>query len=148
MIFRVIEGLFWSLGGLVVGYGLCWYVTESSIRVLEEISVEGLRVRRMEVFRAILGVAILTLVLLTSIRYYQATSCQTRYNAEFANALRERSTAQGAESEAQIELLTSQNPNRDPAVGQRAIQKYVEALRELERVRAANPLPDPSGCGW
>lgn len=147
MTFKIIEGLLWSLGGLVVGYALCWYVTESSMRSGKELSMESLRMRRMEVFRAILGVVILVMVLISSIRYYQVTSCQTEYNVAVANALRERSTAQGETSDAQIALLTVQNPNRDPVIAKQAIDRYIASLLELERVRKANPLPEPPDCG-
>lgn len=147
MTVRILEGLLWSLGGLVVGYSLCWFVTEMSLRAVEESVVSNLRGRRAEAFRALVGLVILALVLLTSIRYYQATSCQTEYNTQVAEALRQRSEAQGAETFAQIQLLTTENPTRDPEVGRQALARYVAALQELERVRAAHPIPEPPKCG-
>lgn len=103
-------------------------------------------VRQLDVLRVVVGVLLLLLVALSGYRYYVATECQTDYNLVVAEALNQRSDAQRLEGEAQIALLTaSLGPDR--AAAARATRDYIEAIAELERVRASNPLPPPPDCG-
>lgn len=143
---KLIYGLIWSLGGLVVGYVLCWIVTESALRAMEEQKSVDIRGYRIDTFRVILGVFILLMVILSSVRYYQVTSCQTDYNIAVAEALKQRSEAQGTETTAQIKLLTI-DTHGDPAIGRMARDEYLASIRNLEKIRAENPLPANPNCG-
>ena len=64
---QIIYGLIWSIGGLIVGYVLCWFVTESALRTMEEQRDVNLRGYRLDAFRVILGIFILLMVILSSI---------------------------------------------------------------------------------
>jgi hypothetical protein len=147
-------GLIWSAGGFVVGFLVCWMLVRLSvIRVVkssvppgdkgQELSVKW---RRRDKLQAALGIFILLMGVLASYQYYSVTSCQTRYNAAVAEALSQRSEAQRVTSFAQIKLLTTRSGG-DPAVGLRAVEEYIQALRDLEEVRAATPYPKPADCG-
>jgi hypothetical protein len=113
---------------------------------MEEQKVVDIRGYRVDIFKSILGICILALLVLSSIRYYQATSCQTRYNIAVHDSLKQRSDAQRDEADAQIKLLTA-NTHGDPVLGRIAITEYVDAIRKLEQVRSENPLPDNPNCG-
>ena len=74
------------------------------------------------------------------------TSCQTEYNKAVAEALKQRSEAQGEEAAAQIKLLTT-NTQGDPQRGKIARDEYIAAVLKLEKIRAENPLPASPDCG-
>jgi hypothetical protein len=143
---QLIIGLIWSLGGLIVGYVSCWIVTESAIRAMAEQKTVDLQGYRLDAFRVIVGVFILLMVVLSSIRYYQVSNCQTIYNIAVAEALEQRSEAQGIETAAQVKLLTIDTQG-DPARGRQARQEYVTAILNLEKIRRENPLPANPKCG-
>jgi hypothetical protein len=143
---KIVYGLIWSLGGLVVGYVLCWIVTESALRTMEEQRSVDIRGYRLDAFRVIVGIFILLMVVFSSVRYYQATSCQTTYNEAVAESLKQRSEAQGEQAAAQIKLLTTETGG-DPTRWIASRNEYIAALQKLERVRAENPLPASPDCG-
>ncbi len=119
------------------------------------------RRRWADIARVGVGVVILLLVVATQVQNTQARTasdrrdaCYGRYFEAVSSALADRSAAQGAESaaqqaenDAQRVLLTAQGQ------GPAAIARYLAALDELqrkrtdlERVRAASPLPQPPEC--
>lgn len=144
---RLLEGLLWSMGGLVVGYALCWVVIEAAMRTSEGHHMAHAHGVRLEVIRTFIGVCILLLLLVSSIKYYQSVSCQRDYNAALAEAFNYRSTAQKLESEAQIELLQSVGSPDGSGKRREAISRYIEALQKLEQSRLSHPLPPPPDCG-
>lgn len=142
---RLFEGLVWSAAGFVVGFSLCWLVMRSVAINTMEGAVSFRRSRRFEVLRVVIGVMLLLMVVLSGIRYYQTTKCQQEYNRAVSESLTQRSEAQRQEGLAQIELLTaSLSGDRDAAI--RETHEYIAAVTELERVRAASPLPPPPNC--
>lgn len=118
-----------SGAGFVFGYLTCLLVSRV---VLDEDAPSPERRQRAHLARTMFGVLLVVMASVTFVRSYEATNC-------IREGIIERSDAQGRETEAQIVLLEAQvdaDPNNDfPAVG-----VYLEAARELERVRAANPL--------
>lgn len=106
---------------------------------------KGMAFARPDWARLSLGLVILVLLLVSGIRYYEKTSCQTAYNEAVAEALFSRSEAQRVQTQAQIELLeASLSGNRDLAM--RETREYIDANRELERVRVASPYPHSPDC--
>jgi hypothetical protein len=142
----LIGGALWSLGGLIVGYGLGYFSRQAADGDPTAPQPPRRRASRTEILRAVIGLVLLLLVLASTVRYYRVTSCQQGYLQAVQTSLTARSDAQGAEAEAQIELLTTPTGG-DPTAGRVAVQRYVDALRELERVRRENPLPGPDSCG-
>lgn len=150
----LIGGLLWSGGGLIVGYGLGYFsrrAAESDAR--DEAAGPAARAGRIrrrgdrsELMRSVLGIVILILMLASTVRYYQVTTCQQDYLRAVQESLTARSEATGIEAQAQIALLTTPTGG-DRAAAQAVVTRYVDALRELERVRQENPLPGPDSCG-
>jgi hypothetical protein len=143
---RLLEGLVWSLAGFLGGFSLCWFVLRSaSTNAVEGAVSSTTRSRRPEIIRAIIGVLILVMVVVSGIRYYQHTNCQTEYNRAVSAALSQRSEAQSQEGQAQVELLTATLSGDSEAI-RRETREYIEAITELERARLASPLPPPPDC--
>jgi H+/Cl- antiporter ClcA len=144
---QLFSAIAWSVAGFVVGFFTCWACLRAArAERIREDHVKGTKGSRSDVYRAILGVAILLMVIFSGYRYYTATTCQTKYNEAVAEALAQRSEAQRAEGAAQIELLTA-SLSGDPVRGVQETRDYISAISALERVRAANPLPAPPDCG-
>lgn len=101
---------------------------------------------RMDVVRTFLGILILLMLMVVGINYYRTTSCQTAYNEAVAEALSARSEYQEREAEAQIKLLTTSLAG-DRAATRVATDEYMQALRDLIRVRDQHPVPPPPDCG-
>lgn len=142
----LIDGALWSLGGLIVGYGLGHFSRRVADSDASTPPPPRRRVTRSELLRTVIGLVLLLLVLASTVRYYQVTSCQQEYLQAVQASLTARSDATGAEAAAQVELLQAQLSG-DPTKGAAAIRKYIDAVIELERVRQANPLPGPDSCG-
>lgn len=135
----LISNLSWSLGGFAVG----WLVGRIGRGVAEVQAVGGRGLPRWaDVLRTLAGLVILVLVVVTTVHTVRTTDCQARLNAEFRAALADRSAAAQAESDAQRDLLTTA-----PDEGREAVARYLAALDELDKARAAHPLPSESGCG-
>lgn len=119
-----------------------------------------------EVFRALLGVAILAVVgigtytsLSAAGQLEELARCQNaaaRQTSASQVAVREAATRQDAAqrdlSVAQVDLLTAQA--QSPEQGRAAVDRYVAAVRlnisaldDLAASRVANPLPQPTLCG-
>lgn len=141
---RLFEGLVWSAAGFVGGFSLCWLVLKSAALNVVEGTVPS-RVSRFEVFRAILGVLILVLLTISGIQYYRTTSCQTDYNQAVAAALQLRADYQIREGQAQIDLLSA-TLSGDRASARMETERYIQAIRDLERVRDEHPVPSPPDC--
>ena len=142
---QVYDAVVWSAAGFALGWITCWFILRAEY--LEARRGGGRSMAsRTEAARAAIGVLILVLVLLTGIRYYQVTSCQTEYNKEVAESLFQRAEAQRREGVAQIELLTASLSDNEEAARQET-REYIEAIAELERVRASSPIPVAPDCG-
>lgn len=144
---QLFASLAWSGAGFALGWLTCWFALRAAEADARRYGVTNVKkVARMDVVRAILGVVLLLLVIMTSFRYYTATSCQTEYNQVIAEALILRSDSQKQEGLAQIELLTaSLSGDREAAL--RETREYIAAITELEHVRLRSPLPSPPDCG-
>lgn len=118
-----------SVIGFVFGYLTCLLVP---IAVVAEDSTSPKANRRSQTARTIFGVLLVILAVATYVDGQRTYAC-------FRSALEVRDGASRNELQAQIELLTTQT-NGDRAAGQAAVDHYVAALRELQRVRAENPL--------
>ncbi|MFA7264898.1 MAG: hypothetical protein WC054_01060 [Candidatus Nanopelagicales bacterium] len=140
------SALLWSGGGFVLGWATCWLAIRSAQADATTTGGKRVRATKFELFRSFVGLAILILVVLSGISYYRTTSCQITYNKAVSQALTDRSEAQRVETQAQVELLTATLAG-DREAAARETQKYISAIRELERVRAAAPLPPPPNCG-
>lgn len=104
------------------------------------------RASRTDIVRAVVGVAILILMFVSTLRYYQVTDCQAGYLGAVQASLKARSDATGQDTVAQIKLLTAQ-ASGDPDAAKAAALDRIDSLRALDRSRAANPLPGPASCG-
>lgn len=156
----------WSVLGFTVGFTACW-LWLSSVRAVARAAVERGEESAVGSYKAfsgrtVFGVLILLLLVVSSIRYYQRTDCQTRYNEEVSIALLETSEARGKETlaeankaKAQADWLRSliELQGREPQRGLeitneylRTLDEHVAALNELERVRAEHPMPAPANC--
>jgi hypothetical protein len=104
-----------------------------------------MRTHKGDIVKAVIGVLLLLMVLGSGIRYYKTTTCQTNYNKSVSLSLAQRSEAQKQEGQAQIELLTA-SLGSDREAAARETREYIAAIQELERVRAASPIPAPPDC--
>lgn len=156
----------WSVLGFTVGFTACWLwtssVREAARSAIESGDVSVIDESRTVSGRTVIGVLILLLLVISSIRYYQRTDCQTRYNEAVSISLSETSEARGKETiaeankaEAQAAWLRSliELQGRDPQRGLeitneylRTLDEHVASLKELERVRALHPVPAPANC--
>jgi hypothetical protein len=118
-----------SIIGFVFGYLTCLLVP---IAVLAEDAPSDKANRRSQTARTVFGILLILLAIGTYVDGQRTYAC-------FRTALEVRDGASRNELQAQIELLTTQT-NGDRAAGQAAVDHYVAALRELQRVRAENPL--------
>ncbi len=144
---HLLNALAWSGGGFAMGFLTCWIGVRAAIAESKRTGGSTkVKSNRLEVARSAIGVLILLMLLLSGVRYYQSTSCQTEYNREIAQSLSDRSEAQGKEGLAQIDLLTA-SLGTDREAARKATEDYIEAIAELERVRAASPVPPPPNCG-
>lgn len=143
---KVVEALVWSFAGFVGGFCLCWVLMRSAYANAREGSVVSRREFRIELVRAVIGLMLLIMVVLSGVSYYHTTTCQTSYNASVAVALQDRSQAQGEQSRAQIELLQA-SISGDQVAALRETREYIAATAELERVRQQSPIPDQPNCG-
>jgi hypothetical protein len=143
----LLSALLWSVAGFVIGFFTCWFIFKTPRqRQSEAKTVKNTLKARPEVKRALLGLAILLMLVLSSVNYYRVINCQTDYNKAIAAALNLRSEAQRDEGKAQIELLTA-SLSGDRARALQETHEYIDAISRLEQVRASNPLPDPPDCG-
>jgi len=163
----------WSVLGFTVGFTSCW-LWMCSVRKAQRSSIcedcnsddEGdgkptVSGTRTLSGRTVIGLLILLLLVVSSVRYYQRTDCQTRYNEAVAVALAETSDARGKETLAEANKANAQaawlrtllnNPG-DQRLGLdatnnylRTLDEHVAALQELERVRATHPMPAAANC--
>lgn len=144
------EAFAWSVAGFVLGgvvgllISMCW--SNCKAVCLKEKKMPLFNRSEWDWTRVVLGLVILFLITISGVRYYQTTSCQTRYNEAVTAALSSRSEAQRVQTLAQIELLeASLSGDREAAI--RETREYIEANQELERVRALSPYPPSPNCG-
>lgn len=158
----------WSVAGFTIGFISCWLWVRSVVAAaqmeLRARKGDGSRMSATKTVagRTVIGVLILTLLILSSVRYYQRQDCQTRYNEAVAVALSETSAARGKETIAETNKAEAQAAwlrslivlnGQDPAKGLeitnsylRALDEHVQALKALERARADHPMPVPANC--
>jgi hypothetical protein len=150
----VVSSLLWALAGLVTGYlAGSYHATRSSRqgdpvphRATHSDNLIGLIV----IFMAIVS------VVATAVnthrqgqviaRQTEVIECQTAYNRAFVSGLQGRSDAAAQERAAQRKLITTPNPDRDPAIAQRAVQDYLSALADADARRDESPLPTDPRC--
>lgn len=114
--------------------------------------------RRLDL-RQLIGLVVVILAAITMImavavnrRLEVSISCQAQYNAEYRNALTERTEAANEERIAQRQLIVAitQNASTDPAVRKNqsrdALSTYLTSLNDADRKRDQNPLPAPRRC--
>ena len=133
----------WSLGGLIVGY------------MLGRIMPADKPVRHhWPWFRAMMGILILCLVVLTTAMSFDATrrlndttACQERYNEEFRAGISERTKAADLEREAQRKLFRALlDPNSSQEIRTKASREYLASLDQADQQRAESPIPVAT-CG-
>lgn len=155
----------WSVLGFTVGFTTCWLWASSVVSAAkkERQRSEDPRMPGNKYIngRTIFGLLILALLIISSVRYYQRTDCQTRYNQAVSVALSETSDARGKETLAEANKAYAQaqwlrsllaNPGNQQvgldATNEylRTLDEHVASLKELERVRALHPMPAPASC--
>lgn len=133
-----------SAVGFVLGYAVC---LAARVTVEAEHSPDPAQRTRGERLRVMLGVL---LIAMGAIGYYQVYDT----NDCFRENLQLRSASQGAQIGAALEsiraqrdLLTTPNPDRDPAISRAAVARYLAALDaqersllDTERARREHPL--------
>jgi len=127
------------------------------LRVLTHVLPPRVLTWRFGVFVLLLTLISLALGTKSSIDTNQNTRCLADYakrNSEVSQARAESSTAKDTARDALLDGVTDliAHPGKDPAAGQRKLQRlasdYQKSKRILAATRATNPLPDfPKECG-
>lgn len=130
--------------GVITGWMLCSYAVRR--RTMVDSTARRLGTPRMiELLLAALVFATALFAIVdtrsTNQELSRVADCQAVGFEALSRDLAVRSTATGRQNQAQIELLTT--PPGDQARGRAAVEKYLAALIEQERVRAATPLVIP-----
>lgn len=143
---RLFEGLAWSAFGFMIGFCLCWLLLRPANKNAKEAShMPRSSWWNTDKAQSVIGVVILIMLFVTGASYYHTSSCQTDYNQAVASSLNERSVYSGQQSMAQADLLQA-TLSDDPLKIQSATREYLTVLDQLEKVRAANPIPTAPDC--
>jgi hypothetical protein len=155
-----ISTILWTFGGIIVGFVIGFVVRGIVVRrapaaLVTEDGAEAplpppsspapratpARLARMDVLRAVLGVALLVLVGYTVWQQTSEATCQHAANQTFQAALALRAEAARQSNDAQRTFLTSlARPDATPADKAAAMARYLDALNAQDAAQAANPL--------
>lgn len=149
----VLSSVLWALGGLVCGYIVGRTVGQAKFPDYTEEEPMPYRATRMD---NILGILVITLSVISVVtlaitigRQEAQVQCQTAFNMQFNEALRDRTEIANNEREGQRNLLAvTLNPASTDAERRDATQKYYNALVTADSQRKDNPLPNQTTqCG-
>lgn len=98
--------------------------------------------------RALLGLLIIAMMIVTGVGYYQQaadmrriTDCQSRQDEALAEAIAARAQANSDVDDAQrVFLRVRADPNATPQQRQDSIHTYLDALDRIDSTRSENPL--------
>lgn len=141
-----------ALGGICVGFVIGrWERRVNADRPSRE--------RWFEIARLALGLLILAAVGVTVWQVQSVSACQAKFATQVAQAIADRSEANGASTQLDdaanrslatlVDAILSPQRDDDLAALQdfrAAIDRQHDALADLERVRLAAPLPAPPRC--
>jgi len=95
----------------------------------------------MRYLPAVVGVAILILLVTSVAMWSNMVSCQTQQNNEFREALAARGAMAKGQNAAMRKLIqTSADPKATIEIKKNAVEDYLDALDDLDRAQQANPL--------
>lgn len=152
----VLHSLAWSLAGFVIGWA-AGSLGRDVHQTREAIVPSHARNRTARVHMGnIIGVVVVALALITLITgvhntrgLQQATECQARFNDIYRAALIERSESTAHVRRAQTDManaLSAPGAELNSPPVREVLRRYLNAIRDDENSRTANPIPDNTTC--